>query len=34
MEKIAFFLHFFVKKFAYIKKKQYFCTRFQKMEAK
>ena len=24
----ALFLHFFVKKFAYIKKKQYFCTRF------
>ena len=26
----AFFLHFFRKKFAYVKKKQYFCTRFRK----
>ena len=24
----ALFLHFFAKKFAYMKKKQYFCTRF------
>ena len=25
-------MHFFAKKFGYIKKKQYFCTRFRKNE--
>ena len=27
-------MHFFAKKFGYIKKKQYFCTRFRKNESK